>query len=300
MHGAPQRPLLELVRLADVEGDRPVATSTCRPPRPERPRLHARGRCSRSRNVGIATETLPAWSAFRSRLVCTALELDAAVARRRMCRSFLERPVERDVLERALALATRAPSAGNTQGWAFLVLEGDETAKFWQQEADSSWLAHPSHPGLLKAPVIVLPLASRASYLERYSEPDKAPPGAAPGRGMGGAVLVGRHCLRHHAAAARRHPGRAGRPVLRPAQAGRARSWPTLGVPPEWEPLGAVATGLAEPGRQTVPVGLPPPQGPWPRSCTGGVGEGNERPGRPDGYGFSKGRRPSWWPGRLR
>ena len=61
------------------------------------------------------------------------------------------------MLERALALATHAPSAGNTQGWAFIVLEGEDTARFWQHEADSSWLAHPSHPGLLNAPVIVLP-----------------------------------------------------------------------------------------------------------------------------------------------
>lgn len=91
-----------------------------------------------------------------------------------MCRSFLDAPVSREALDRAFALATRAPSAGKAQGWAFVVLEGGDTAKFWEHQADSSWLAHPSHPGLLNAPVIVLPLASRASYVERYSEPDKA------------------------------------------------------------------------------------------------------------------------------
>ena len=63
-----------------------------------------------------------------------------------MCRSFLEGPLGPGALERALELATHAPSAGNTQGWAFIVLEDDETALFWQHEADSSWLAHPSHP----------------------------------------------------------------------------------------------------------------------------------------------------------
>ena len=70
-----------------------------------------------------------------------------------MCRSFLDRPVRREVLDRALAFGTRAPSAGNTQGWAFMVLEGNETAKFWTYQAESSWLAHPSHPGLLNAPI---------------------------------------------------------------------------------------------------------------------------------------------------
>ena len=82
-------------------------------------------------------------------------------------------------LERALEMATHAPSAGNTQGWAFIVLEDDETGLFWQHEADSSWLAHPSHPGLLNAPVIILPLASKPSYMERYAEPDKAKVGAS-------------------------------------------------------------------------------------------------------------------------
>jgi nitroreductase len=106
------------------------------------------------------------------------LELKDVIGRRRMCRSFLDGPVDPAALGRALEMATHAPSAGNTQGWAFVVLEGAETALFWQHEAESSWLAHPSHPGLLKAPVIVLPLASKPSYLERYSEPDKTKVGA--------------------------------------------------------------------------------------------------------------------------
>jgi nitroreductase len=174
------------------------------------------------------------------------LELDAAVARRRMCRSFLERPVERDVLERALALATHAPSAGNTQGWAFFVLEGDETENFWQQEADSSWLAHPSHPGLLKAPVIVLPLASRARYLERYSEPDKQAPGA---RGVEDwavpywLVDTAFATMLLLLGATQEGLGALFFALRKPATTLLA----DLGVPPEWEPLGAVALGWPSP-----------------------------------------------------
>ncbi len=163
-----------------------------------------------------------------------------------MCRSFLERPVERIVLERALAMATRAPSAGNTQGWAFLVLEGEDTAKFWDHQADSSWLAHPSHPGLLKAPLIVLPLASRARYLERYSEPDKRTVGA--GRVEEWAVpywlvdtafatmllLLG---------AAQEGLGALFFALRKPATPLLAE----LGAPPDWEPLGAVAMGWPSP-----------------------------------------------------
>ncbi|MGC8627941.1 MAG: nitroreductase family protein [Acidimicrobiales bacterium] len=102
------------------------------------------------------------------------VELGTVVSKRHMCRSFRDEPVSADVLERALRLATRAPSAGKAQGWAFVVLEGADTMGFWHHAADSSWLEHPSHPGLLKAPVVVVPLASKELYMKRYSEPDKA------------------------------------------------------------------------------------------------------------------------------
>lgn len=159
-----------------------------------------------------------------------------------MCRSFLERPVDPTALDRALALATRAPSAGNTQGWAFVVLEGQETAKFWEHEAESSWLAHPSHPGLLNAPVIVLPLASKLSYLERYSEPDKANVGAQ--RVAEWAVpywLVDTAFATMLLLLGLTEEGlgtlffalqRPAKPLLQ-----------ALGVPEGWEPLGAVAVG---------------------------------------------------------
>jgi nitroreductase len=163
-----------------------------------------------------------------------------------MCRSFLERPVERTVLDRALALATRAPSAGNTQGWSFLVLEDLGTTMFWQHEADSSWLAHPSHPGLLKAPLIVLPLASRASYVERYSEPDKHEVGArrveewaVPYWLVDTAFATMLLLL----GAAQEGLGALFFSLRRPA----APLLAELGVPPVWEPLGAVAMGWPSP-----------------------------------------------------
>jgi nitroreductase len=163
-----------------------------------------------------------------------------------MCRSFLDRPVDRATLDRALALATHAPSAGNTQGWAFVVLEGEETGKFWDHQAESSWLAHPSHPGLLNAPVIVLPLASRASYLERYSEPDKAPSGIRRVKDWAVpywlvdtafATMIFLLALTEEGLGAlffslRKPAG----PLL-----------DSLGVPAGWEPLGAVALGWPSP-----------------------------------------------------
>jgi nitroreductase len=102
------------------------------------------------------------------------MELDEVMRRRRMCRSFLDRPVPPAVVDRLLDRARRSPSAGHAQAWAWLVLEGPEqTGRFWAVDADPAWLARPSHPGLLRAPVILVPLGNPAAYQRRYAEADK-------------------------------------------------------------------------------------------------------------------------------
>ena len=77
-------------------------------------------------------------------------------------------------MDRALENATHAPSAGFSQGWAFLVLDRPEDVRrFWAASADDTdhpdrWLA-----GMMRAPVVILPCSSKAAYLDRYAEPDK-------------------------------------------------------------------------------------------------------------------------------
>ena len=103
------------------------------------------------------------------------MELSQVVRRRRMVRRFdPDRPVPRPVLERILHAAQRAPSAGFTQGWDFVVLEGPaQTAPFWaatrdgQREPDA-WLR-----GVSGASALVLCLSDPGAYLDRYAEPDK-------------------------------------------------------------------------------------------------------------------------------
>ena len=91
-----------------------------------------------------------------------------------MCRNFSHRPVPPDVVDRLLDQAVRAPSAGYTQGWSFLVLEGPEhVGRFWDAMADEEWRRDPSLPGLMEAPVVVVPWCSADRYVARYSEPDK-------------------------------------------------------------------------------------------------------------------------------
>lgn len=91
-----------------------------------------------------------------------------------MVRSYAETPVDPAVVARALANATRAPSAGFSQGWAFLVLDTPEDVRRWwattsdDVEHPDAWLA-----GMMRAPVVIVPCSSKAAYLGRYAEPDK-------------------------------------------------------------------------------------------------------------------------------
>src|SRR3954447_22269017 len=92
-----------------------------------------------------------------------------------MVRAFLDRPLPPGALDRILANAQRAPSAGFSQGWAFVALEGpEETARFWDVVSDPDWRAGDRGSGLVRAAAIVIPLARKQAYLDRYREPDKA------------------------------------------------------------------------------------------------------------------------------
>jgi nitroreductase len=108
-------------------------------------------------------------------------DLGAVVARRRMCRSFLPDPVPAAVLDRLVDLAVRAPSAGKTQGWHLVVLEGDETDRFWRHAFPPDRRGAFRWPRLFDAPVIALPFADPQAYVDRYAEPDKAATGLGAG-----------------------------------------------------------------------------------------------------------------------
>lgn len=107
------------------------------------------------------------------------MEFDRVIARRRMVRTFdPHRQVEPQVVDDLLAAARAAPSAGNTQGWHFVVLEGaDQTARFWDVSLPPERRVGFAWPGLLDAPVLVCPVADADAYVRRYGEPDKASTG---------------------------------------------------------------------------------------------------------------------------
>ena len=102
------------------------------------------------------------------------MEFQHVVDRRRMVRNFDDRPVPPGLVDRILRNALRAPSAGHTQGWAFLVFEGaDETSRFWDVAFPAERRATFRWPGLFRAPVVIVPLSSMETYLDRYAESDK-------------------------------------------------------------------------------------------------------------------------------
>ena len=100
------------------------------------------------------------------------MEFQQVVRKRRMVRNFSDRSVPKEAVERILANALHAPSAGFSQGWAFLLLDDDESrARFWAvewPEGDGR-----TRGGLMSAPVLIVPLSHKQAYLDRYAEPDK-------------------------------------------------------------------------------------------------------------------------------
>jgi len=103
------------------------------------------------------------------------MEFAKVVRKRRMVRRYdADRPVPPEIVEKLLRHATHAPSAGFSQGWAFLVLQTpQERELFWTSTAGKrkqlrSWLDN-----MRTAPLIIVALSNKSAYLERYAEPDK-------------------------------------------------------------------------------------------------------------------------------
>lgn len=98
-----------------------------------------------------------------------------------MTRAFTSEPLAEGQLDRLVDLASRAPSAGKSQGWHFLVLEGAATARYWDIALPAEKRGSFRWTELLHAPVLGLVLADPQAYVDRYGEPDKAATGLGEG-----------------------------------------------------------------------------------------------------------------------
>lgn len=99
-----------------------------------------------------------------------------------MVRAFTAAPVPPALVDGLIDVARRAPSAGNSQPWSFLVLDDDhDRARYWDTTLPAARRAGFRWPGLLAAPVLVVPYVRPMAYVERYAETDKAATGLGGG-----------------------------------------------------------------------------------------------------------------------
>jgi nitroreductase len=92
-----------------------------------------------------------------------------------MVRSFGPDPIAPAVVDGLCDLARRAPSAGNSQATAFLVLDDPASvARYWDLTLPAPRRATFRWPGLVAAPVLVVLAVRPDAYVDRYAEPDKA------------------------------------------------------------------------------------------------------------------------------
>ena len=112
------------------------------------------------------------------------MELHEAIQLRRTVRSFSDETVEPAVVDRIVSDALRSPTAGNSGGTAWVVLEGHEqTSVYFDATTDEEWRRRHRRwaDGLRRAPVVLLAYASPETYVTRYGEPDKTGSGLGDG-----------------------------------------------------------------------------------------------------------------------
>lgn len=104
------------------------------------------------------------------------MEFQDVVRHRRSVRSYdLDRPIASALVDRILRNIVRVPSAGFSQGWGFLVLDGLADVRRYQAAARAAapdeapnW-----HSVAVECPLMIIPCSNKDAYLDRYALPDK-------------------------------------------------------------------------------------------------------------------------------
>lgn len=105
------------------------------------------------------------------------MEFNEVLASRRMVRNYTTEAIDDGRLDRIAAAALRAPSAGNSQALAVVVVTDADTRRRLARLADEpAYVEAGFDPWISRAPAHIVIAVSEKVYLERYSEPDKLGP----------------------------------------------------------------------------------------------------------------------------
>ena len=91
-----------------------------------------------------------------------------------MVRSYLDDPLEADLVDALIRAAHSGPSAGNSRSLELLVLTDQHVDAYWEVTLPEASRASFPWPGLLVAPLLLVPYVDPATYVDRYAEADKA------------------------------------------------------------------------------------------------------------------------------
>jgi nitroreductase len=102
------------------------------------------------------------------------MEFMDVVRKRRMVRNFTDEPVPDEVVERIVATAQRAPSAGFSQGAVFVTVTDAATRQeIARLGGEEQYVAGGFDPFISRAPVQIVICTSEQIYHDRYNESDK-------------------------------------------------------------------------------------------------------------------------------
>jgi len=102
------------------------------------------------------------------------MDFTQSVLKRRMVRHFTQDPVPDETIERILSLAQHAPSAGFSQGSAYVVVTDKETKlKVARLQGEENYSSSGFHRWISEAPVAIVACVSEKIYHDRYNEADK-------------------------------------------------------------------------------------------------------------------------------
>ena len=104
----------------------------------------------------------------------SAVEFQKAVRRRRMVRHFTNESVPMETINEVLELAQHSPSAGFSQGCAYVVVTDTEVKKRLSElQGEEDYSTAGFHRWISEAPVAIVACVSEKLYHDRYNEPDK-------------------------------------------------------------------------------------------------------------------------------